>query len=101
MRLLTNEQQQEPNIEAPKPISKEQIWATKDFYGVLGVLPLPSVSEREITRSYLGLVLKWHPDKWSEDITYPPENQTKTYQEVEARFKEIKEAYAVLNNKKE
>ena len=62
----------------------ENEWLSKDFYKVLGVSK--DASDSEITKAYRKLARKYHPDL----------NQTK---EAEEKFKDISEAYDVLNNK--
>jgi molecular chaperone DnaJ len=64
----------------------EQDWLNKDFYKVLGVSK--DASESEITKAYRKLARKYHPDL----------NQSK---EAEEKFKDISEAYDVLNNKEQ
>lgn len=58
--------------------------AKKDYYEVLGIAK--SASQEEIKKAFRHLARKWHPD-------VNPGNT-----EAEARFKEINEAYQVLNN---
>lgn len=58
--------------------------AGKDYYKILGVSR--DASEDEIKKAYRRLALKYHPDK------------NKGNKEVEERFKEINEAYAVLSD---
>lgn len=55
-----------------------------DYYKTLGVEK--SASASEIKKAYRKLALKYHPDK------------TKGDKELEAKFKEISEAYAVLSD---
>ena len=62
----------------------EQDWFSKDFYKVLGVDK--TADKKAITKAYRKLARKWHPDQNPGDKT------------VEAKFKEIGEAYAVLSN---
>lgn len=62
----------------------ENEWLSKDFYKVLGVSK--DASEAEITKAYRKLARQYHPDL----------NQTK---EAEEKFKDISEAYDVLNDK--
>ena len=62
----------------------EQEWFSKDFYKVLGVDK--TADKKAITKAYRKLARKWHPDQNPGDKT------------VEAKFKEIGEAYAVLSN---
>ena len=64
----------------------ENEWLSKDFYKVLGVSK--DASEADITKAYRRLARKYHPDL----------NKTK---EAEERFKDISEAYDVLNNKEQ
>nr|WP_201736573.1 DnaJ C-terminal domain-containing protein [Bifidobacterium xylocopae] len=59
---------------------------SKDFYKVLGVSK--DASDADITKAYRKLARKYHPDL----------NKTK---EAEEKFKDISEAYDVLNNKDE
>ena len=58
--------------------------AKRDFYEVLGVAK--SADEKEIKRAYKRLAMKYHPDRNQGD------------KESEAKFKEIKEAYEILND---
>lgn len=62
----------------------ENEWLNKDFYKVLGVSK--DASEADITKAYRKLARKYHPDL----------NKTK---EAEEKFKDVSEAYDVLNNK--
>ena len=62
----------------------ENEWLSKDFYKVLGVSN--EATDDEITKAYRKLARKYHPDL----------NKTK---EAEEKFKDISEAYDVLNNK--
>ncbi|RSX51308.1 molecular chaperone DnaJ [Bifidobacterium goeldii] len=62
----------------------ENEWLSKDFYKVLGVSK--DATDAEITKAYRKLARKYHPDL----------NKTK---EAEEKFKDISEAYDVLNNK--
>lgn len=55
----------------------------KDFYKILGITP--ESNEDEIKKAYRKLALKFHPDKNSDA-------------DAEDRFKEIAEAYEVLND---
>lgn len=64
----------------------ENEWLNKDFYKVLGVSK--DASDEEITKAYRKLARKYHPDL----------NKTK---EAEEKFKDISEAYDVLNNKQQ
>jgi molecular chaperone DnaJ len=54
----------------------------RDYYEVLGVGK--DASERDIKKAYKRLAMKYHPDRTSGD------------KELEAKFKEVKEAYEVL-----
>ncbi|WP_448569171.1 molecular chaperone DnaJ [Thalassotalea ganghwensis] len=56
----------------------------RDYYEVLGVAK--DAGERDIKKAYKRLAMKFHPDR------------TKGDKEKEEQFKEIKEAYEVLNN---
>jgi molecular chaperone DnaJ len=56
----------------------------KDYYAILGVRR--DATQEEIKRAYRRLALEYHPDKH-------PGNK-----EMEERFKEINEAYAVLSD---
>ena len=58
----------------------------KDYYDVLGVKR--SSSEAEIKKAFRRLAMKYHPDR----------NEGK--KEAEEKFKEIKEAYVVLSDKR-
>ncbi|MFT8705523.1 DnaJ C-terminal domain-containing protein [Bifidobacterium aquikefiricola] len=64
----------------------ENEWLNKDFYSVLGISK--DASAEEITKAYRKLARKYHPDL----------NKTA---EAEERFKDISEAYDVLNNKEQ
>lgn len=64
----------------------ENEWLNKDFYATLGVSK--SATPEEITKAYRKLARKYHPDL----------NKTK---EAEEKFKDISEAYDVLNNKEQ
>lgn len=59
--------------------------AKKDYYAILGVVK--SSNEREIKKAYKRLAIKYHPDR----------NKDKN---TENKFKEIKEAYEILNDPK-
>lgn len=59
--------------------------AKKDYYEILGVGR--DADEREIKKAYKRLAMKYHPDK----------NQDGK-EAAEAKFKEIKEAYEILND---
>ena len=61
----------------------ENEWLNKDFYATLGVSK--DASQEEITKAYRKLARKYHPDL----------NKTT---EAEDKFKDISEAYDVLNN---
>ncbi len=56
----------------------------RDYYEVLGVSR--SASEKEVKKAYKRLAMKYHPDR------------TKGDKGMEAQFKEVKEAYEVLND---
>ncbi|WP_193015006.1 molecular chaperone DnaJ [Proteus sp. FME41] len=58
--------------------------AKRDFYEVLGLSK--TADEKEIKRAYKRLAMKYHPDRNQGD------------KESEAKFKEIKEAYEILND---
>ena len=62
-----------------------QDWFEKDFYKVMGVSK--DVSEAELKKKYHKLAREFHPDLHPGDA------------KAEARFKEINEAYDVLNDK--
>lgn len=57
----------------------------RDFYNILGVSR--NCSKDDLKKAYRKLALKWHPDK-------NPNNR----KEAEDKFKEIAEAYAILND---
>lgn len=57
-----------------------------DYYQILGVER--SVKEDELKKAYRKLVLKWHPDK----------NPNNNIKEAEEKFKQISDAYEVLND---
>lgn len=61
--------------------------ATKDYYEILGVSR--NASEEELKKAYRNLARKFHPD-------LHPNNK----KEMEAKFKEINEAYSVLSDQK-
>ena len=63
----------------------------KDYYKILGVSK--EASDAELKKRYRELAIMYHPDKYS---NLSP-NDAK-YQEIEARMKEINEAYTVLKN---
>ena len=58
--------------------------AKRDYYEVLGVSK--SATADEIKKAYRRLAMKYHPDRNTDDA------------EAEAKFKEAKEAYEVLND---
>jgi molecular chaperone DnaJ len=62
-----------------------QDWFEKDFYKVMGVSK--DVTEAELKKKYRKLAREFHPDLHPGDA------------KAEARFKEINEAYDVLNDK--
>ena len=57
----------------------------RDYYEVLGVSR--DVSEADLKKAYRRLAMKYHPDR-----------NTDNSDEAEAKFKEAKEAYEVLND---
>lgn len=65
----------------------EQDWFDRDYYAILGVPK--DADEKEIRKAYRKLARKWHPDQNQGDA------------KAEAKFKEIGEAYAVLNDKEQ
>jgi molecular chaperone DnaJ len=58
--------------------------AKKDFYEVLGVSK--NATESDLKRAYRRLAMKYHPDRNPDDKS------------AEAKFKEAKEAYEILND---
>lgn len=68
-----------------------------NYYAVLGVEE--SANTTAIRKAYRDLSLIWHPDKWDIDKQYPPDGQKRTYEEVEARYKYIDNAYKILIDK--
>ena len=58
--------------------------AKTDYYEILGVEK--NANERDIKKAYKRLAMKYHPDR------------TKGDKALEAKFKEVKEAYEVLND---
>ncbi|MGO2824505.1 MAG: DnaJ C-terminal domain-containing protein [Brachybacterium alimentarium] len=62
----------------------QQDWLDKDFYAVLGVSK--DASAQEIKKAYRTQARKYHPDHHPDDA------------QAEERFKEIGEAYSVLND---
>jgi molecular chaperone DnaJ len=58
----------------------------RDYYEVLGVSK--DAGERDIKKAYKRLAMKYHPDRTAGDT------------ELEAKFKEVKEAYEVLTDDK-
>ncbi|KZN58392.1 molecular chaperone DnaJ [Pseudoalteromonas luteoviolacea] len=58
----------------------------RDYYEVLGVSK--DASERDIKKAYKRLAMKYHPDRTAGD------------EALEAKFKEVKEAYEVLTDSK-
>ncbi|MFC7373738.1 DnaJ C-terminal domain-containing protein [Brachybacterium sp. GCM10030267] len=61
-----------------------QDWLDKDFYAVLGVSK--DASAQEIKKAYRAKAKKFHPDRHPDDPT------------AEEKFKEVGEAYSVLND---
>lgn len=62
----------------------QQDWLDKDFYAVLGVSK--DASAQEIKKAYRAQARKYHPDHHPDDA------------KAEEKFKEIGEAYSVLND---
>ncbi|WP_105264647.1 molecular chaperone DnaJ [Pseudoalteromonas sp. T1lg76] len=56
----------------------------RDYYEVLGVAK--DASDRDIKKAYKRLAMKYHPDRTAGD------------KELESKFKEVKEAYEILND---
>ncbi len=65
----------------------EQDWFDRDYYKVLGVNK--DADEKEIRKAYRKLARTYHPDQNAGDA------------KAEAKFKEIGEAFAVLNDKEQ
>ena len=61
-----------------------QDWFDKDFYKILGVKK--DVAPEELKKTYRKLARKYHPDSNAGDV------------KAESRFKEVSEAYSVLND---
>ncbi|KAF5743779.1 dnaJ subfamily B member 4 [Tripterygium wilfordii] len=61
--------------------------STKDSYSILGITKTATI--KDLCKAYKSLVTKWNPDK-------NPSNKN----EAEVKFKEINEAYKVLNERK-
>jgi len=57
----------------------------KDYYAILGVAK--DATEEDLKKAYKKLALKWHPDR-----------NLNNKEQAEAKFKEIAEAYEVLND---
>lgn len=70
-------------------ISRNNIKMT-DLYSILGVNK--SSTDQDVKKAYRKLAMKWHPDKWSSAT----ESEKK---QAEDKFKEITEAYEILNDK--
>jgi len=60
----------------------------KDYYKILGVEK--NADENDIKKAYKRMALKYHPDKYS--------GEESASGDIEAKFKEIGEAYAVLSD---
>uniref|UniRef100_A0A0C9RIH9 TSA: Wollemia nobilis Ref_Wollemi_Transcript_16217_1595 transcribed RNA sequence n=1 Tax=Wollemia nobilis TaxID=56998 RepID=A0A0C9RIH9_9CONI len=58
------------------------------FYEILGVKK--ESSDAEIRSAYRKLAMKWHPDKWSKDLS--------SAEQAKLRFQQIQEAYSVLSD---
>ena len=56
----------------------------RDYYEVLGVAK--DASERDVKKAYKRLAMKFHPDRNKGDAS------------SEEKFKEVKEAYEILND---
>jgi curved DNA-binding protein CbpA len=59
--------------------------ATKNHYGILGVLPTAELIV--IRAAYRALAMKYHPDKWTGDKAT-----------AERRMREINQAYEILSD---
>lgn len=70
--------------------SRQANISSDDYYKVLGVSK--TASEKDITKAYRKLALKWHPDRHADE---------KAKESAEAKFKRIGEAYQVLSDKKQ
>jgi len=70
--------------------SRQADISSDDYYKVLGVSK--TASEKDITKAYRKLALKWHPDRHAD---------AKAKETAEAKFKRIGEAYQVLSDKKQ
>ena len=61
------------------------------YYNILELDKNKNPNENDIKKAYKKLALKWHPDKWN--------NKTDKEKEIaEKKFKEISEAYEILND---
>lgn len=61
------------------------------YYNILGLDKNKNPNENDIKKAYKKSALKWHPDKWN--------NKTDKEKEIaEKKFKEISEAYEILND---
>jgi len=75
---------------------QKEIDCDKDYYTILGIKP--DVHHSAIKPAYNKLLLLWHPDKWSVDKLFPPDNTSLSLEDVQAHFNEVHDAYEVLIN---
>ena len=70
--------------------SKVKSMNKKDYYGTLGLKK--EATPEQIKKAYKELVRKWHPDKHTSDEA--------AKEKADKKFKEINEAYSILNDPK-
>ena len=65
--------------------------SNKNYYEILGIDK--NASEKEISKAFKKMSLKWHPDRWSTGT----EEEKKI---AEEKFKEINEAYETIKKQR-